>query len=725
MELNNRPAPAPLGCAPFDVTSEPETSAVHWHAPQDNMSVTSTVAAYLLALLLGVGITLYMIPAHLIFASDALAHPVAGDVAVHVIGQRYFVADSWRWPLLTAKPLVTPEGTNIAFMDSIPLIAIPMKVFRHYLPPGFHSIFLWLALSWVAQPVAAVFALRSTGERRLVPCFAVALIALSMPTLLRRFGHSALCGHFLLLIALGFYFRITRSVQTQLLVMAGVLMLAALLVNPYLMYMVIAILASAPLTLLIRGDHSWIRVACGVVAGIGITGAVAIILGYNSALPMPGFGYYSMNLLSPFYPFGSSFFGALVGPMDATGGQYEGYQYLGVGVLLLVAIATFCLARRGGAATFRRHAGIVLACIALTTLSLSTRVYAGHYLLLDLSAPDWLLQLRTTGRFFWPVTYTAVIAGVAIVCRCLSRRIMVALLLLAALLQVIEANGMRQWLRYSLHKPQQWSLNIAQLRPLLAEHSKLTVWPRFLCGADHVSAPFLQTFLLASEVAIPVNTMYVSRYTTLPKCDALEAPVKVDPGELLIFMPPAPPASVMQVEGWRHMCRRLGVLTACSQKLRDRADLSTPAIPAVSLNNVYSTAANGSGIQELSSGWSTPESWGVWSDGAVARLIVGFAEPIDKALTLTVRARGLAVHPAMTQTVSVVANGRPVAIWDLNENSFGEYKASIPAPSNPDEPMVIEFHIQYPISPREDGLGADDRKLGFALSEFRVDRLSK
>src|SRR5271167_1476986 len=359
MALDNQQIRAPLGHAPFIISEKSDNPLPTTHASSDDTSAASVVAAYALALVLGVGITLYMIPLHAIFATDSLAQPVAGDVALNVIGQRYFIADSWRWQVLVAKPLVTPDGTNIAFTDSIPLVAIPMKLFRHFLPPRFHSIFLWLALCWVAQPVAAVFALRSTGERRLVPSLAVALIAVSMPTLLYRFGHSSMCSHFLFLIALGLYFRITRSAQFGLIVVANVLMMVALLVNPYMMYMVIAVLAAAPLTLLIRGDRSWVRVAGGLIAGVAITGSIALILGYGRALPMPGFGYYSMNLLSPFYPWGSAFFPGLVAPIDATGGQYEGYQYLGIGVLILLWFAAFGTGFRGATTLIRRHGGLV------------------------------------------------------------------------------------------------------------------------------------------------------------------------------------------------------------------------------------------------------------------------------------------------------------------------------------------------------------------------------
>lgn len=564
--MENQQLRAPLGHAPFIISEESDNPPPTAHGSLNGTSAASAIAAYALALVLGVGITLYFLPLHVMFAADSLSHPVPGmDATMNAIGQRYFVADSWRWQVLVAKPLVTPDGTNIAFTDSIPLIAIPMKLFRHFLPPGFHTIFLWLALCWVAQPVAAIFALRSTGERRLVPGLAVALIAVSMPTLLVRFGHSSLCSHFVILIAVGLYFRIARCARPGLIVLADVLMVVALLITPYMMYMVIAVLAAAPLTLLIRGDRSWIKATSGIVAGVAVTGVVALILGYGRALPVLGFGYYSMNLLSPFYPWGSSFFPGLVTPMDATGGQYEGYQYLGIGVLLLLCFACFCAGIRNGITLIRRHGGLVLACIGLTILSFSTRVYAGHHLLLALPTPAWLLQFRTTGRLFWPVAYAAVIIGTAMVCRFLSRRMLVAVLLLAVSLQFIEASTLRKRLRQAFRNPQPWVLDTAALRPLLSAHTKLTVWPKFLCGADPRSAPLMQTFLLASEVAIPVNTTYTGRYITLPKCDA---PTKVDAKELLVFMPSAPSALVTSVEDWRNICHQVGALTVCSQELR-------------------------------------------------------------------------------------------------------------------------------------------------------------
>ena len=262
--------------------------------------------SYLLAVAIGLTVALYMIPVHSILAIDPFSQPVRSDPAQNVIGERYYLADSWRWPLLVAKNLVTPNGTNVAFMDAIPLILIPLKLFRRFLPQGFQAVYLWLALCWVMQPVAAVFALRSAGERRFLPGLAAALISVSMPTLLFRFLHSALCSHFLILIALGLYFQIVRSSGWTPILAAAVVMVSSLLVHPYVMLMVMAVLAAAPVTLLIRKDRHVVPVAAATAGGIAITGLLAVLLGYGKAQPMGGFGTYSMNLFSPVYPYGSA-----------------------------------------------------------------------------------------------------------------------------------------------------------------------------------------------------------------------------------------------------------------------------------------------------------------------------------------------------------------------------------------------------------------------------------
>ena len=695
--------------------TEAEGLAVH---ASSRSPLSTTVATYLLALLIGLGVTAYTFPRRAIFATDIGVHPPYGmDAAMNIMGQRYFTKDSWRWPPLMVRTLGTDNGgTNVGFTDGVPLIEIVVKIFRGVLPPDFHSVYLWLALCWMAQPMAAVFALRSAGERRLLPNLAVAIIAVSMPTLLFRFMHSALCAHFLILIALGLYFRMARKARMTTVAGAVGLMLAALLTNPYIMYMVLAVLAAAPLSLLIRGDRRWLPVAAGIAVGIGLTGVVALVLGYSRAVPMSGFGHYTMNLLSPIYPT-LAFSGGFI---DATGGQYEGYQYLGVGLILILLVADFCLNMPERLSLLRRHAGLVLACLALTFFAMSTRMYAGNRLILDLGTPSWLMELRSSGRLFWPVSYTLIIVGTIIVCRKLPYRWAATLLLVFACLQYVESSPMRRVVRHVFKSRTPYTVNSSLLRPLLASHSKLVVWPKFGCGGDTRTPEFSEVFLLASEVAIPVNMSYVGRFSKEPDCRLPEFPVMIGPKELWIFVPQWTPTMVLAISDWHSICRQSAALVLCAQDLRDRTDLPVPAIPSIHLGETVPTVVNSSGLQWLLDGWYGPEPWGTWSEGPKARLAFHLAEPATKPLVFSVTAGALGAHPSTSQKIGVFANGQQIATWDVKE-PISHYQATIPASPDPNRSVLIEFHVEHPISPSEINAGKDWRKIGFALCGFRVD----
>ena len=115
--------------------------------------------AYAAAALLGLALVAYVFPLDYLLASVDLVRPPHDDMAQNVVMQRYFFADAWRWPLLDARNLVGPEGTNLGLLDGIPLIALPVKLLAPWLPPGFHAVNLWYGIVWLLQPLAAVWCL--------------------------------------------------------------------------------------------------------------------------------------------------------------------------------------------------------------------------------------------------------------------------------------------------------------------------------------------------------------------------------------------------------------------------------------------------------------------------------------------------------------------------------------------------------------------------------------
>jgi hypothetical protein len=528
-----------------------------------------TFLAYGFALLLGVALVMAIFPVDFLLPRAGGPWAPQGDAAQHAIAQRYFLADAWRWPPLQVANLLASDGLNIAFADGIPLLALPLKALRDLLPEGFHGIGLWYAIAWVMQPLAAVWCLRGTGERRLLPAIAVALAASAMPSFINRYGHAALTGQFTLLVGLGLYLRLVRRQSAGLWLLALLASVGTLLVHPYLGAMVLALLAAVPLSLLLRGDRGWFVAGLGVLACAGAVGATMAAFGYLGAKGDGGYGDFALNLFSPVWPWRSWFLGGLVGrEADATGhGGWEGYNWLGIG-LLAGMMAVVLLAPRALAVALRRHAGLALVLLGLTLLAVSFRIGAGRVVVLDLGpAPGFLEQFRASGRFFWPVGAALLVGTVALLAR--LPRVGVPAVLLLGMAQFADAEPNRAAIRAWAQTREAWSVDAPALRRLLAGADRLTLLPSWPCVVppdtigDHQRQ--LQVLSLAAERAVPANTMYVARWRgARPTCDdaaALAAPLA--PGELRIILPGARDAALATMPGAATACASVGDLLAC------------------------------------------------------------------------------------------------------------------------------------------------------------------
>jgi hypothetical protein len=482
-----------------------------------------------------------------------------------MIAQRYLIADGWAWPPTFAANLDTQEGgINTAFADSIPALALVLKAIRGLLPEGFHGVGLFYGIAWALQPVAAVWALRGTGERRLLPAIGIALAALSMPAWIGRFGHAALCGHFLLLAGLGFHLRLVRAPTGLLWLGAGVLQVLALLIHPYLAVMTLALLGAVPLTRALRGERF-------LGAGIAVGAAAAAVLlvmvgfGYLGAGGGRGYGMFAMNMLSPVWPAGSGLVGMpWVPQLDATGhGGWEGYNWLGAGLLLGLA-AGVALRPRAVLAMLRRHSGLALVLLALTALAVTHEVGFGPRIVLDLGeAPGVLEQFRASGRFFWPVAYVLLVAAMV-----LLARVAPVLCLAAGLIQFADAAPLRAAIAGWAGQHPGWTIDAPGLRAEFAHAATLTLLPSWPCvaqqGGGETYALLLETLALASERPVPASTMYVARWTRPPACrDAALAAAPLAPGELRLILPAAQAALAPLVPDGAARCTPVGTLLAC------------------------------------------------------------------------------------------------------------------------------------------------------------------
>lgn len=651
-----------------------------------------------------------------------------GDVAMNVVGQRYFVGDAWHWPIFVTTLLEPPQGVNIALTDSIPLAALAAKLLSPLLPHPVTFVHAWLALCYILQPAAAVFALRGTGERRLLPAAAAAIMAICLPTLLFRAGHIALCSHFLLLTALGLYLRIQNDARPRPVATTS-LLTATLLIHPYLLVMVAALLAAAPLSLLLRRNAAWRPVAISLLPGFVLPILLAWLLGYGGESPGGGFGLASMNLLSPVYPaFSFLMQDVLPGldkPLDATGFQYEGYQYLGAGLLLLLATTSMLTLRSQWADLLRRHAGLVLICLALTLFALSSSIYLGQKLLVSTgNVPAILHHLRASGRFFWPVAYVLLIGSIAVLLRSVSYRAALCILAAATFLQFEDTKLLRRSVagHTSLAVPE--FVDRARLGTLVAGRDRLTIWPTTACGTMVSLTPeFMAVIVAASDRLVPVNTMYTAREQPHPDCDAMRvASAPLAPHELRVFMPSAASAATASVPDGARFCRGLGRLAVCTRNEAVLHGLREPVMPNVVLGTPID-AASPQAHPYLALGWAGQEPVGIWSLGPVSILAFHLPAAPTGPVTVTLSGSGLAApRPGGTQHIRISASGTQVAAWDVAQSGFAEYRATVPPDLVHDGNLVLRLDIAHPVRPLDLKINADTRQLGFFLKSLRIDR---
>ncbi len=675
------------------------------------------VLAYPVALALGIVFAVWLVSWPDIVPADVLHAASIGDEAVSGVGQRYFLGTPWRWPLLVVPDLAWPGGTNVALTDSIPLALLLLKPAQALLAPGASATEAWFAMALALQPVAAVFALRAVGERRALPAVAVGLLAATMPTFLNRSGHMALCSHFAILCAIGLYFVLVpggpKAVRAWW--AASALLAGSLLIHPYILAMVAAVLAAVPLTRVLRRMPGWWRAALCWTLGMAACAGLAWLLGYGGSRPAPGFGTYAMNLLNPVLPQASSLFPSSTFA-SAGGGGWEGYQYLGAGILGLAGVAVVQTAR-GRLTGWQRHGGLVLVLVGLTVFALSNIAYAGPLRLYHWRpVPAVIEQFRSTGRFFWPVAYVILVAGVAGAARSLPAWPAAAVLVAAMGLQWADTAGLRATVRHLGDERRVWHIDAAALRPIFAAHTELTLWPVFGCGASPDNAADVQVMLLASETLMRTNTMNTARDYGEAACDpapTLAPPLR--PGELRVVRTQR---DAWFVPGAVTACRELDPFMLCSA---DPATLAGTAPLLVAALPIGQTVGNPSPAFQaaLTPGWAVPEGAGVWSEGRTATLHFRAAGP---GATLTLSIESLAPQPGGVQTVQAVAGGIVQGDWVIPDHAIQTHTLSLSG-CDPDV-CAVQLRIGQPVRPRDradHGTNQDPRPLGIYLRSLRLD----
>jgi len=341
---------------------------------------------------------------------------LSGDWLQHWLGFLFFKREPWAFPLGTLSTIPYPIGTTIAFTDSNPLVAIPLKLVAGWLPDELQFIGLWLALCFVLQGYFGARLASVVTDNRVMQWLGGCLFAMS-PVLPNRVGHDTLCAQWILLALLYLGFRRyadARSLGRSARAAVALVWLSAA-IHPYLLAMSVALALACQGRMAIDYALPWRSAARN--AALMFAGALSImaIVGYfgGESATLGGFGLYSADVLALVDPRHTSH---VIPPLPTTDAQWEGFAFLGVGGLATVGIAAIVAAIRRPVRFGGRW--LVIAVIgAMAVYSLSSEIRLGGEVIARVPIGyRWLGSLtdtfRASGRFIWPLHYLLLLFGV-------------------------------------------------------------------------------------------------------------------------------------------------------------------------------------------------------------------------------------------------------------------------------------------------------------------------
>ncbi len=386
-----------------------------------------------------------------------------GDLTQHYLGWCFYRRGSWTFPFGLTDNLAYPSRTSVIFTDSIPLFAVLFKVLSPLLPETFQYFGWWGIMSFALQGFFAAKILREFSIGRVQILTGSIFFVVSPIVIERMYRHTALGGHWLILMAVYLFIRHRKDYQNvrKTALAWGIVGGLVAAVHLYFLPMCGVFVCGYTLCSFLRDRKiRWRQLLPGIAFAGALSGVTYLLGGFStrSASEGDGLGEWSFNLNGFFNEKGySRFLDAL--PMYRDG-QYEGFAYLGLGIfVLLAATAVFLvleLVRNYGRSIRNHGIGIfvgILVSVGLILFAASPEVTWNDRLLFVLTDSSTLTHywsiFRSSGRIVWPVCY--LIYTAAIVCNAkLSDRYckngakaVIPVLLLAAccVLQIVDISG--------------------------------------------------------------------------------------------------------------------------------------------------------------------------------------------------------------------------------------------------------------------------------------------
>jgi hypothetical protein len=671
---------------------------------------------------------------------------LAGDAATYYIGWELFRQDPHlHWPLTFTDRLGYPLGDSIAFMDPIPLLSLLLKPLSPILPTAFQYLGIAAVLAGSLQFFFAARLFQLLLGRHIFAVLLPSLFFLIAPPMTWRLaGHYALVNQWLLTAALCLFVLLQRATRDQirkLVLLIGLLGGVSVGVNSYLAFMVVVVLCAGVITAYWRRQVG-LKTASGIFVAMG---AACLISALSFGLIRGGGGYagggytlYSMNLRAPLDPgpVGGLFLRSMPPSVYHMHIGYDGYNYLGAGVVMLAIMLLPSFSRRRVRLTTAEVVPLTVGCLALTALAVSTKVSAGSVLIADLDPhamlSNYLAVFRGSARLFWVPYYVFLTAILALAYTLWRPRKAAVLMTVALLVQFADTLPLRQWVGVQVSQALPQPLRSPQWALLGKDHANLLVLPPWQCWlfAPNTETPggrdgFRIFGLLAVSQHMRTNGYYAARYSTASLAYHCDGAIKD-----LINKPLSPDAAYVVSSAIAKIiadgptgasaCHTLDGFILCSTKTDFGLTPGSPPETPIEVPAMYTTGRIESWPDavergHLIGGWHQAAPEGIWSTGYG---ILQFRLSPEQSSRYHAVSLQLVVPVGAKGVQYRIQSGRHVAAGTFLGSSVPRvetFELQVPLEDISDGIERIMLITQDAVRPVDIGLNADTRMLGLGV----------
>lgn len=398
------------------------------------------------------------------------------DLRQHYVGFCHYRLSPWRFPVGIIDTLSKPYSMSVVYTDSIPLFAVFFKLFSGVLPESFQYFGLFGLICFSLMGALSPVLIRRFSGSKLLCLSGSLFFILSFPVLHRMFYHTALSAQWIIVLALiiWLYTDITDKSQLKKIciywALIGVLSVS---IHSYFVFMTGIVLLLQICDGILRTHKKGTKFYKDLwmafpLLSMGVSSFILLyILGgfYGSgSVSGDGFGSFYANLSAYVNPlhFSSLFKGFENNGMF----EFEGFSYLGTGMIILLIVMTMYEAavhirdkhlgknataylsnpdENSGNICKLTYAVIIAFIIIVLLFSCFPNYSFGSVKLISIPVPKFITRIlgicRTNARFVWIGMYLFYVIAFSLVAKHFSKIWVKLLVAFAIIIQLFEMSG--------------------------------------------------------------------------------------------------------------------------------------------------------------------------------------------------------------------------------------------------------------------------------------------